>query len=1285
MYPEKKHISSKKHYHHFNNSPMKTNTSKLILATLILSLSVSIKVSAFEYKINFTASGATYTIESIVVLNITQGTTVTIPAGSDLNLTAVKHVLTYDESLQIYPNPVQGKASVSFYSKHGGNTQINVFGLDGKTLLGKTQKLDAGYNHFQISLPSGVFTIQINENGLLHNAKIVSLNSGNKTDIVFTGNDKTETNSTLKSKNTVISFSYNIDDLLLFKAYSGNYTTILSDIVTGSKTINFNFVECKDADGNYYPTVTIGNQVWMAENLKTSQYRNNIAIPNYNNASYWGTLTTDACCDYSTPSNSTTYGKLYNWYSLTKISNLAPIGWHTPTDAEWTALTDFLGGSALAGIKLKETGNTHWTIGNSTATNESGFNALPGGSRSTDGSFYDIGSIGYWWSESEGSNINSGWYRYIAGNFENVSRGNYSKSGGMSVRCVMGDLPVLSTASNSEITASSSKSGGNISFDGNMAITERGVCWSTLANPTIIDSKTNDGYGTGEFSSSITGLALETIYYIRAYATNSFGTGYGAQQSFSTKLATLTTSSASALTINSATCGGNVTAIGGAAVSSRGVCWSTSPGPTTALSTTISAGSGTGLFTANLTGLTLATKYYVRAYAINPIGTSYGNEISFTTQNGIPTLTTTTASSILAFSATTGGNITNDGGTPVTAKGVCYSTSTAPTIENSTVINPVAGLGLFVSNLTGLIQSTKYYIRAYATNVVGTAYGNEVSFTSQNGLPVLTSTTVSSILAFSGTSGGNISADGGKTVTARGICWSLNSNPTIELTTKTIDGAGNGSFVSYMTELAANTRYYIRSYATNSIGTSYGNEISFITQNGVISLTTASITNLMALSSTSGGIITTDGGTPVITRGICWSINPSPTIELATKTIDGSGIGSFVSNLIGLAASTKYHIRSYATNAVGTCYGNELNFTTQNGVIVLTTTSIAYITANSASCGGDITSYGGSAVITRGVCWSINQNPTISDYKTDNGSGSGTYTSSISGINAETIYYVRSYATNGVNTYYGNPISFSTKLPVLTTNSIVSVKATTADCGGNISDIGGSSVITRGICWSISPNPTTELNSKTIDGSGTGTFTSFLIGLTIGTKYYVRAYATSSIGTAYGNENSFTVAAMGSIFENGYVFYLDGNGHGMICALTDLSTIYPWSKGGYPSPPRKTNATGSTVGTGKSNTLKIISIEGSSGSYAAYACYNLTPVGVWFLPSRAELLLIYTNLKKNGIGGFIDTYYWTSTECPDSYGGGYGWLYAESNSFNIGYSSCEDKTDSRNVRAVRDF
>lgn len=192
-----------------------------------------------------------------------------------------------------------------------------------------------------------------------------------------------------------------------------------------------------DQDGNIYKTVTIRAQTWMAENLRTTKYNDGTNIPLVPNNTVWSELRTGAYCNYNnTVSNSTiaTYGRLYNWYAVS-TGKLAPKGWHVATDSEWKTLTDYLGGESIAGIKLKETGTSHWPNSNIGSTNEIGFTALPGGFRDSDGTFDDVGYSGTWWSATQ-SDTDNAWYRNMDYDISNVDRYNDNKEIGFSVRCV---------------------------------------------------------------------------------------------------------------------------------------------------------------------------------------------------------------------------------------------------------------------------------------------------------------------------------------------------------------------------------------------------------------------------------------------------------------------------------------------------------------------------------------------------------------------------------------------------------------------------------------------------------------------------------------------------------------------------------------------------------------------------------------------------------------------------------------------------------------------------------
>ena len=289
--------------------------------------------------------------------------------------------------------------------------------------------------------------------------------------------------------------------------------------------------------------------------------------------------------------------------------------------------------------------------------------------------------------------------------------------------------PTVSTEPVTNIQTNQATTGGKVIDDGNSNVKNRGVCWSTTLSPTISNNKTSDGSGMGSYTSTITQLTPSTLYYVRAFATNSEGTGYGNIISFTTSsvgLATVTTSPVTSITSNSAESGGNVTADGGAEVTARGVCWNTLPNPTTSNSITLD-GTGTGSFTSSITGLLPGTTYYLRAYATNSVQPAYGDEITFTTLT-LPTVTTNVVSSITDVTAISGGNITSTGGTDVLSRGVCWNTSQNPTIANYKTTDG-GGFGAFTSNLTELTPNTLYYLRAYATNIVGTSYGYQTSFT----------------------------------------------------------------------------------------------------------------------------------------------------------------------------------------------------------------------------------------------------------------------------------------------------------------------------------------------------------------------------------------------------------------------------------------------------------------------------------------------------------------------------------------------------------------------------
>jgi len=188
-----------------------------------------------------------------------------------------------------------------------------------------------------------------------------------------------------------------------------------------------------DIDGNSYQTVKIGDQLWIAENLKVIHYRNGDAIPNVTDDTEWGNLTTAAYCNFNNnDSNGIIYGHLYNWYTVNDSRGLAPQGWHVPSQAEWQTLVDYLCGINVGG-KIKEAGTDHWTSPNSGATNESGFSALPGGVRNVN--FYNLGQLAGFWSSTEFSSYNV-WCWAAFHDWSGFDNSYLNKQMGFSVRCI---------------------------------------------------------------------------------------------------------------------------------------------------------------------------------------------------------------------------------------------------------------------------------------------------------------------------------------------------------------------------------------------------------------------------------------------------------------------------------------------------------------------------------------------------------------------------------------------------------------------------------------------------------------------------------------------------------------------------------------------------------------------------------------------------------------------------------------------------------------------------------
>ncbi len=685
------------------------------------------------------------------------------------------------------------------------------------------------------------------------------------------------------------------------------------------------------------------------------------------------------------------------------------------------------------------------------------------------------------------------------------------------------DIPMVETGSITSVDRSTVLANGRVVEDGGSPVTRRGVCWSKNNNPTIDDRHALSGMGIGDYTSRTSGLNTNTTYYFRAFATNKFGVAYGEEVRFTTPgLPEIATSPVANIQNDNATSGGRIISDGGAPILQYGICWDTNPNPLVTHSSTSETLDSVEFFS-HMTGLKSGQTYYVRAYATNIAGTSYGYQYSFTTLS-IPKVFSIIEYDVTQNSVRLRGNVTDEGGSEVTKRGFVWNTEPNPQISHNAT-NDGKGLGRFITNITELKSGTTYYFRSYAQNLTGIAYGEELRITTLD-LPLIGKVELKQISHESATIEVMITGDGGAPVIQRGLCYSTNPSPTTA-SNCTFNGTGTGNFESSITQLTPGTQYYFRAYAINMVGTAYGDEITFKTLN-IPEITTEPVTEIKNTTAISGGHIIDTGGAPITQQGICWSMNPNPTIEnqYAVANISNQRFKSLMTNL---QPGVKYYVRAYATNSAGTAYGDERSFTTTDLATIIIN-PVSSITNTSARSGANIISDGGTPITKRGVCWSMNPGPTITDYSTADGAGSGVFASQISNLEPGKTYFIRAYAINDAGIAYSNEISFKTQsLATVQTVSITNLRHTGASVTSIIVDDGGSNVTRRGVCWSLNPVPTTADNC-TFDGSGPGSFTSNIATLQPGTKYYVRAFATNSIGTAYGSIESFFTINISKIY-----------------------------------------------------------------------------------------------------------------------------------------------------------
>lgn len=391
-------------------------------------------------------------------------------------------------------------------------------------------------------------------------------------------------------------------------------------------------------------------------------------------------------------------------------------------------------------------------------------------------------------------------------------------------------------------------------------------------------------------------------------------------------------------------------------------------------------------------------------------------------------------------------------------------------------------------------------------------------------LQVLQVTTfpVSDIAYQSATCGGSVSSEG-TTVTAFGICWSTHTAPTLR-DSVSVEGIGEGSFTSIMKSLEPDSTYYVRAYATNGNDTVYGSTMKFKTKHATFSVNTLNALNTQLTTTGSGGIVNASGSTIILSRGVCYSLLPYPTVD--DNIVESTEVSStFHVNISNLQSNQTYYSRAYASTYNGTVYGENRIFKTRQTALDITDPQLTSLTATTASVSANITSATPETITSHGVCWNMTGNPTTSDSKTDEGEGSGDFSTTINGLLPATTYYMRSYVTDNQSTIYGATSIFRTnESSSIGAPSIVILSSTK---NGSVTMLqckivyqGSSEVTESGYYLSTTSNPSATNYNSSAKLPGSATDLNIKLNPPFGNysyTYYVRVYATNAAGTGYSD------------------------------------------------------------------------------------------------------------------------------------------------------------------------
>lgn len=821
---------------------------KTILLHFVFCFLFSAVIKSENYNVQFTCSGKSMVLDSVQIFNLTNGSKLTTSGSVVLtNLLSSNTNTDINSNFRIMATSGTGQYNVEFDALNPGTCYFRILSMDCRTLLEKYRTVNSGLNSLKLSVSKGVFIIQVNGNGYNYVSKLVSQSSESRqgNSVEFFDNTTKNSVSKIKAQAATEVMLFQKGDKLLFKGFSGNYSHIIIDSPESDKTINFVLSECKDASGNYYSTVKIGNKIWMAENLKTKKYRTGDNVLNFSGNNDWGFYTIGSFCVYgNSEPHLATYGLLYNWYAINDGRNIAPEGWHVATDAEWSDLMAVLGGTAFAGSKIKETRQSVWSA-IEYATNTSGFSGLPGGMRQSSGSFTGLNTNAAWWTSTENSGT-YGWYWSVNNVSNLLTRDFFNKNTGFAIRCVKDpEPPVIKAIVPEKITYTTIVSGRIIVDNCGSTLISSGVCWSQNPEPTIADNKTVETSQEDTVLSQLTCLKPGEKYYLRAYATTNTGTVYSdilevSTQDYDTIVTDIDGNAYHVVTIGNqqwmvenlrTTRYRNGELIGTTASVNQDLLYQTNPKYQWAFNVN----------EANVTN-------YGRLYTWHVV-----NDVRNVTPEGWHVPSVYELDSMQNYLISSGFNydksiVGNKIAKALSASDYWLSSTGSGTIGNNLNLNNSTAFSMLPAGYRGydgyyyLLEKASYHWTSSQTganeavsfgggyvnvdllrNVHNKNYGFSIRCI-KNTIPI-TSNALIQAKSRSITMKGAVLFDGGDSVTEFGFCYNVGSLPYISDNKVISTGTDLSNFSMEITNLNPDTEYYVRAYSVNKRGVSYGNVI----------------------------------------------------------------------------------------------------------------------------------------------------------------------------------------------------------------------------------------------------------------------------------------------------------------------------------------------------------------------------------------------------------------------------------------------------------------------------